>query len=506
MFGLTYAITELFNQMSSQDSENSPGVSYSQRDIIEIAVDDLIIKDDTPELGDDRVINFQSIIQSGEVSLGNPIIGSYEVDWEADDLFNQRMNEIEMNVTERVSQHDALQGLVDKPEWTNQDRVSWEFHLSEIVSEEVNKISGFEEYRSSSNNIIATLFDGIDRESRANEISRDLETGGQAIEFDCELMAIVEGSILQRVENTLLPEDSEQGGDYKEVGNYFYAQSQVSYDPQRDDLDEWRGHVYIISSVTGNIIEATADPDDNKHPYRFNVDPNFSFEKFVETGTAITNGGIYYTKSIELEEAKVIQSELVTFEDSKADILFEYIEDNYADLDIENAGSGGYDPALELLATHMKIGVNDYEFMVESYESLLLGLEISSRLNINEYMDTYPENFAHLQSKEELLTFIEKEVEKSLQPYRESFAEELPEKDVYLRGRFSEAVRDIYEYGDGAVIEGVLQKMMIDNTEIDNAEVDVSTNALVSMGNADNQMEELQFAQPVQSRLSLGTI
>jgi hypothetical protein len=498
MYDLTWVLTELFNQISSSDSENSPEVGYSERDILEIAVDDLIIKDDTPELGDDRVVNFQSIIKSGDVPLGNPVVGSYDVDWEADDLFNERINEIEMNVTKRVSQHDALQDLINKPEWANQDRVSWEFHLSEIVSEEVNKVSGFEEYRSSSKNIIGTLFDGIDRESRANEISRDLETGGQAIEFDCELMTIVEGSIIQRVENTLLPEGSEEGGGYKEAGNYFYAQSQVSYDPQRDDPDEWRGHAYIISSVTGNIIEATADPDDNEHPYKFNVDSNFSFGEFIETGLAVTNGGIYHAQSVGLEEAKTIQSELVTFEASKADILFEYIQGNYADVDMENVSLAGYGSFVELLAMRMNVEVDDYERMVEGYESQLLRLEIISRSDIKELMDAAPANFSHLESKEEISAFIEKEVEESLRSYRESYAEEIPDKDTYLREKFSEAIRDMYSYGSGALVEGFLHQITLDS-----AEVEISTNSLVSMSNTYNQVEEQQAAQSAQSRLSL---
>jgi hypothetical protein len=501
MYGITFKLTEFFNQISSLELRNSPEVDYAERDIIEIAVDDLIIKDDTPELEDDRVINFQYIIDTGEVSQGLFPGTNYDIDWESDDLFNQRIDEIEKCVLERVSQHDDLQGLINKTEWTTEDRLSWEFHLSEIVSEEVNKVAGFEEYRRSGATKIEALFSDVDRESHANEISRDLENGTQNIEFDCELMTLVEGTILQRVENGLLPESSETEGDYKKLGNYFYAQSQVAYNPHEDDRSEWRGHAYIISSVTGNIIEATADPDDGKHPYTFNMDPNFSFEEFVETGLAITTGGIYHTESIDLKDALDAQLELVVYDQDKVDFLYEYIQDRYAGSDPESAACIKDSHQMNMLVLSANMDLESYENDVEGFESYLAELESSSRLSFNDHMRNNPAEFSNLHSEEDIKAFIDEKIEEILQSHRDEFKQDMPDKETYLREQFSNVIKELYNNGSGTIVENILSQIAVNGEE-----KDISINSIVSMGNTNNEVGNEQVALLPQTKVAMDMV
>jgi hypothetical protein len=88
-------------------------------------------------------------------------------------------------------------------------------------------------------------------------------------------MSIVEGTLLQRIENEYL-ERAAPSEDFKRQSSYFYMTGDVIFTPE----NRW-GHAFIMSSATGNIIEATYDPEWGVSPYIRNKDPSMGFEDFL---------------------------------------------------------------------------------------------------------------------------------------------------------------------------------------------------------------------------------
>ncbi|MGB0719821.1 MAG: hypothetical protein ACPGRX_05075, partial [Bdellovibrionales bacterium] len=191
-----------------------------------------------------------------------------------------------------------LQDLLVKTSWSRLDRVTWEQEVSTIVSEEMARIQGLSEYR------LADYPDKYPetqrRATRLNDLAYDIEHGTKTIEHDCETMSAIEGIVLQQVENHFLPEAAVDG-DYKVRSNYFYVGGRIS---QNKAL---RGHAYIISSATANIIEGTALL---ASPYYENIDPDYSFENFVAGKPAIMNdGSIYGGKTLDKGDIAALRVE-----------------------------------------------------------------------------------------------------------------------------------------------------------------------------------------------------
>ncbi len=135
---------------------------------------------------------------------------------------------------------------MQKQEWSKEDRIVWEKNLAEIVSEQTAKIPGLDTYRNEDD------YGGVTRYNRVNNLSKDIEDNTAEIEFDCETMSITEGVILQKLENHYL--DSTVPG-YKAATAYFYGTGELVAGVGV----EKGGHAFIVSAITGNIIEGTAD-------------------------------------------------------------------------------------------------------------------------------------------------------------------------------------------------------------------------------------------------------
>lgn len=498
MYNIANILTRLFNEISLSEAGNTVNIPYKDREIMEIANDDLIFRDDAPEWGDSRVINFQHIITTGDIDQGIMPVADHTIDWETDDTFNDTMNSLEKNVLERIESHDDLQSLLTNDPWTLEDRVQWEYYLSGIVSDELNKIPGLDEYRTQS---AFPWFNSPSRDSDANELSDDIENDTENMEFDCELMSIIEGSILQRVENSLLPKPDETQDEFKRIGNYFYAQSQLS--SADDNPYESRAHAFIISSLTGNIIEATADPDAAipRHPMTTNIDPNFTFDQFIETGVAITSRGIYHSESVSLNDALDLMPESV-FDAQKVGDLYDGIIERYTDTKLEDIDFSSLPPYLPFLISNIQEGKKfsdrNIQETLESIEEALIKLEETSRQNITQYIKDNPSQFQYM-SEEQINNLIKEQVKQTLDIERDIFMGDMPDRETIeseLREEFIDFVRGMYDRGDGAWIDMTIDYMATLPQDSEQLTVnEVTSDSIVRMGNVINTENTQQAVQ-----------
>lgn len=261
-------------------------VPLHEREILEIAPSGFF-DDDTPERYDGRVVNFNTYLDDGRPpEIDGLKFQDQYIDWDSDDAYTRALEEIRENVFERIENSPELQELLAKESWTRDDRVAWERGVSEIVSEEHKAIPGLGTYR---NNSDEERYPDVERRaSRLNDLSSDIENGTAFIEHDCEAMSILEGVILQQVDNAFLPEEAPEG-DYREASNYFYAVGRTNFNP------EYNGdgtHAFIISSATTNIIEAT---NTTGSPYKENANPEMTFSDFINGDMVIANDASIYT-------------------------------------------------------------------------------------------------------------------------------------------------------------------------------------------------------------------
>ena len=299
-------------------------VSLHERAILEIAPHKgglfQSADNDTPENYDARVINFQYILDTGNIPQvttpeGGNIWwgsdthwGSQRIDWNADDAFTRSLDGIENEVNIRIRGSDALNNLPeDKASWQREHHIIWEKEVAGFVSEEMDKIPAFSEYRLSRKASEQEIAEGADNDSvkysaqyratELNDLSNDIENGTMNVRFVCQEMSAVEGALMQRVSNS------------HNVGtNFFYTKGTVNVNASSDSLG---GHAYVVSSATGNVIESTVDPSkSDKSSYKENVNPNYRFEDLVHGEMAVlTDGSIYGGHNIDMGDVAVARHE-----------------------------------------------------------------------------------------------------------------------------------------------------------------------------------------------------
>tara|TARA_R110002124_G_scaffold129483_1_gene290961 strand:- start:257369 stop:259174 length:1806 start_codon:yes stop_codon:yes gene_type:complete len=283
----------------------------------------------TPEDYDNRVINFNYIIETGlipgseyldnrayqpatdldpekvdentryeEIKAYIDNISQYKgnnqtIDLTVEDALTRTMQSVQENVLSEIANDSDIQGLLSKEVWSKQDRASWEKFISEATSAKIAEVPGLDSYRLQRKAPGSDLYDQGTAEKRAqhvNELSKDIENGTGTIEFDCETMSIVEGIILQRLEHEALPSKANDQDGYKYAANYFYASGNAAPDYEGDTQT---GHAYIISSATGNIIEGTIEG--RYGVYNEHIDDKFTFESFVDGKPFIGKDQSFYS-------------------------------------------------------------------------------------------------------------------------------------------------------------------------------------------------------------------
>lgn len=198
------------------------------------------------------------------------------------DLTNQYINLNEQNVVtdaiktirtnavQDIKNNPILQNLLRKAEWNYDDRTTWESYTSKIVSERHDEIQGLNVYRNAQISAVARVTD-------LKDLREDLgKSDSFAIEHDCESMRSIEGIVLTQIENELLPSSPQNSDDYKTSGAYVAINGGVKYTIEQKAAV----HAFLISALTGNIIEGTAEPDIRRLPYS-DTGKDYTYADFI---------------------------------------------------------------------------------------------------------------------------------------------------------------------------------------------------------------------------------
>jgi len=202
------------------------------------------------------------------------------IDFDSDDSFANALRHIEEISTKQIFQSERLSTLLLKEHWTLEDRTMWEDNISQIVSYNLDSVQGLNQYRTNDKHRSMTTY--------FNDLSNDIDHDTATMEFDCDIMSVVEGSILQKIENTLLPkkDDLESDGNYKHATNLFVVPGTA-----------WTGgsvpnkHALLVFSSTGNVIESTEQGNDK--PYSRSLNPNNSFKDIIDGELVVPESGDY---------------------------------------------------------------------------------------------------------------------------------------------------------------------------------------------------------------------
>ncbi|GJL84310.1 MAG: hypothetical protein DHS20C02_00850 [Micavibrio sp.] len=225
----------------------------------------------------DRAISYRHILDTGKIpqniegSQFDQSRGTDTWDPHADDAFNRALKTIEEKVLQEIESSPEMQGLLSKETWGKEDRVSWESFVAESVTKHTQSVPGLDEYRE---------FNG-QKTVHLNDLSKDIEYNsdknlhGHGFEFNCRIMTLTKGIVLQRIEDHqdpdgsyLLPRQSSGPGDYKAATDYRYMEGDVAFGPPSRESQS--GHGYIMSPETGSIIESTGDKDVYQKNYSLN--------------------------------------------------------------------------------------------------------------------------------------------------------------------------------------------------------------------------------------------
>ncbi|MBI1300226.1 MAG: hypothetical protein GC137_01075 [Alphaproteobacteria bacterium] len=244
-----------------------------------------------------QAVNFQYVLENSEIPYFYVANNSIAVDLNKDDAFTRALRTIEKNVDNDIEYSKDIQDLLAKDVWDRQDRVEWERFISEAVSKHLAETPGLESYRHKDfddstfyNSSVETSANSLipakpKKPLSLNDLSYDVETGKNVHEFHCKMMAVTEGIVLQRIENKhiCLNEGDLSECNWKNRGNYFLVPGKLF------NWDSPGGHCFIVSGLTGNVIEATVGPKHTTSSYMESHDENNSFQSFIDGKTFITS-------------------------------------------------------------------------------------------------------------------------------------------------------------------------------------------------------------------------
>lgn len=243
--------------------------------------------------------------------IENEVVGTFDYDpWvqtidlrSKTSLLARNISEITRRINRRILTGNNVKDpflnellkLRRKKRWSIKDRIHWEKNLSQIVSNEIDKVKTLNIYRTTPKG------QSQRRAKHLNELDEDIKNGTTNIEFDCEQMSVIKGIIIQNVENKILPAYSRQT-QLKSNLNYYYVTGEVSYG--NDTSNGSGGHAFILTP-TLNIIESTNRREQNyvNYNYRLNTHNNLSIASVLSGTPLVTVDSftgdldIYFTRS-----------------------------------------------------------------------------------------------------------------------------------------------------------------------------------------------------------------
>lgn len=219
--------------------------------------------------------------QAPEARL-NPWIYATSANWSANNPVMNSIREMEQDIIKDVQRSPLLKKLLDQPRWGKSERQQWEAEVSRIVSSRVGSDDLMKEYR--------TLSESVSRTS-------DLSNLAQNSSFDCVTMSMVEGKLLQAVDDKLLKSKhaSQSEENLRRPSQYYIAAGVMSYpDPENPKQLTGGSHAFVVSSLTGAVIEATAGAtirpqkagaqgvfSTSNTPYHLSIDHHYEFADMI---------------------------------------------------------------------------------------------------------------------------------------------------------------------------------------------------------------------------------
>lgn len=218
-----------------------------------------------------------------------------------------------------------------KGEWHSGDRTHYERRLAEEVSQRMDNVPGLHEYRVPLSMQAQFQNDGLnyqgdfsnsDHITDINEVSMDIDAysaraqaeGGTAQmnsegavrngfykEFNCQEMSAVEVTTMQLAENQLrdkgmFNENDPNTNDFKQHTNYHVVTGGVKFQNHGNP----GAHQFIMSEISGNIIESTADPSNANGTYGTDtyIITEGNIHDIANGETLLAMGGNTGTKSV----------------------------------------------------------------------------------------------------------------------------------------------------------------------------------------------------------------
>jgi hypothetical protein len=291
----------LFNSAVANAEPPAAAIPLDQQNTITVSAAD----------GESQLFNANYIMQTGQAG------DDYHFDFSRHDSFMTALHTIASRSYQDIldleqNDPDGFGALMALPRWTHDQRAEYEAALATIVADESVRIPGFEQYRTIPQDGVSGFVvtdqghvsADIENISLLNTLSADIDRDSENLRYDCGVQSAIKIIILQTLENRLLPQQGQDGADYKKSLSYFYTTGTVS--GESFDLKNQIGYHAFIFTPAGNIVEATDDPDPSQIQSDTNlqaildddsavyVENDNSLEQFVRGRAVVQSDGSIY--------------------------------------------------------------------------------------------------------------------------------------------------------------------------------------------------------------------
>ncbi|MAR56649.1 MAG: hypothetical protein CMM93_05650 [Rickettsiales bacterium] len=266
-----------------------------------------------------HMVNMRHIIASGENTVVSAPyawldsalgIGNQRIKLEAEDYYAQALESIRQRSLASLEADPSVMALLKKASWDQKDREQWEKALAETVSQHHYDTPGLRDYRITKE--LPCRSTALERAVTINDLSSDIKDATESIEHDCETMSMTEGIIVQQLEDHLLPQPTKNNDEsYKFAASYYYASGAVNW---HANYPNFVLHAYLVSSATGNLIEATHTPRHAASPYH---KTQADFSEVAEGVMALSTTGAVY-KAGQSARFKTLLDNTLLFDEATA--------------------------------------------------------------------------------------------------------------------------------------------------------------------------------------------
>mgnify|MGYP003386325943 FL=1 len=239
------------------------------------------------------IVSVDHILKSGWADIySSEIMKGTKVDLTTNSAGKRVITGMMEKAATRIAESEGLQALLKKPVWNQVDRQQWEASISDIARDVIAEEPIFGKYRNDPKKASNTPLADITRETN----------------FHCEPMAILTGIMVQTMENQHVPETSPEDS-YKRRQSYYFGGGLLNRAPRNNgpkpkEYEEKLNssglrHGYIISPMSGNVIEGTQGRPDGWQGHAestYQIAPDgFTFDHYVAGFPILSHHGLDYT-------------------------------------------------------------------------------------------------------------------------------------------------------------------------------------------------------------------